>query len=89
MDRRPKKGAVFVCRYSAVDTAFSCHNLSIEEIKLEEIIFQMISKQIEMILSEQFHCFDMQTAQKQNFKNKRICIVNKRKYSMNNISKEK
>ena len=64
MDRRPKKGAVFVCRYSAVDTAFSCHNLSIEEIKLEEIIFQMISKQIEMILSEQFHRFDMQTVQK-------------------------
>ncbi len=64
MDRRPKKSAVFVCRYSEVDTAFSCHNLSIGEIELEEIIFQMISKQIEMILSKQFHYFDVQTAQK-------------------------
>ncbi len=55
---------MFVCRYSEVDTAFSCHNLSIGEIELEEIIFQMISKQIEMILSKQFHYFDVQTAQK-------------------------
>ncbi len=65
MDRRPKKNAVFICRYSEVDAAFSCHNLSIEEIKLEEIVFQMILKQIEIIKNaEQISNIDVQTAQK-------------------------
>ncbi len=65
MDRRPKKNAVFICRYSEVDAAFSCHNLSIEEKELEEIVFQMILKQIEIIKNaEQISNIDVQTAQK-------------------------
>ena len=64
MDRRPYKNPIFLCKHSEVDAAFPCHNLKITEKELEEIIFQMISKQIEMILSENLSNFDVQTAQK-------------------------
>ena len=65
LDRRPKKNAVFVCRYSEVDATFPCHNLAILEKELEEIVFQMISKQIEMLKdTTQMDSIEIQTKQK-------------------------
>ena len=64
MDKRSNKNPIFLCRHSEVDTSFPCYHLIITEKELEEIIFQMILKQIEVILSEQFSSFDIQTAQK-------------------------
>lgn len=65
LDRRPKKNAVFVCRYSEVDATFPFHKLAILEKELEEIVFQMISKQIEIIInSKQTDSIKIQTTQK-------------------------
>ncbi|HIT87638.1 MAG TPA: recombinase family protein [Candidatus Coprocola pullicola] len=64
MDRRSYKNPIFLCRHSKVDTTFPCHNLTILEKELEEIVFQMISKQIEIILSGNLSSFNVQTAQK-------------------------
>ena len=70
MDRRPKKSAVFVCRNSEVDAAFPCHNLAILEKELEEIVFQMISKQIEMLKdTTQTDSIEIQTKQKIELQN--------------------
>ena len=70
MDRRPKKSAVFLCRYSEVDIAFPCHNLSILEKELEEIVFQMILKQIDIIKNtKQTDSIEVQTAQKIELQN--------------------
>ena len=65
MDRRSKKSAMFVCRHSKINTAFPCHNLAILEKELEEIVFQMILKQIEIIMNtKQMSSIDVQSAQK-------------------------
>ncbi len=65
MDRRPKKRAVFLCRHSEIDAAFPCHNLSILEKELEKIVFQMILKQIEIIMNtKQVSNIDVQRTQK-------------------------
>ncbi len=70
MDRRPKKSAVFVCRYSEVDATFPCHKLAILEKELEEIVFQMISKQIEMLKdTTQTDSIEIQTKQKIELQN--------------------
>ena len=70
MDRRPKKSAVFICRNSEVDAAFPCHNLAILEKELEEIVFQMISKQIEMLKdTTQTDSIEIQTKQKIELQN--------------------
>lgn len=54
-----------MCRYSEVDATFPCHNLAILEKELEEIVFQMISKQIEMLKdTTQTDSIEIQTTQK-------------------------
>ena len=54
-----------MCRYSEVDATFPCHKLAILEKELEEIVFQMISKQIEIIInSKQTDSIKIQTTQK-------------------------
>ena len=59
-----------MCRYSKVDAVFPCHNLAILEKELEEIVFQMISKQIEIIInSKQTNNIEIQTVQKIELQN--------------------
>ena len=59
-----------MCRYSKVDAVFPCHNLAILEKELEEIVFQMISKQIEMLKdTTQTDSIEIQTKQKIELQN--------------------
>ena len=65
MYERLNKNTIFLCRHSEVDTAFPCYHLTIAEKELEEIVFQMISKQIEIIInSKQTDNIEIQTTQK-------------------------
>ncbi|MDK9711214.1 recombinase family protein [Acidaminobacter sp.] len=49
--RLPKKEPVFTCKHSRVDASLECHGLQIAESELEELLFRVISKQAEIILS--------------------------------------
>ena len=49
MYERLNKNTIFLCRHSEVDTSFPCYHLKIAEKEVEEIVFQMILKQIEII----------------------------------------
>ena len=65
MYERLNKNPIFLCRHSEVDTSFPCYHLTIAEKELEEIVFQMISKQIEIIInSKQTDNIEIQTTQK-------------------------
>ncbi len=70
MYERLNKNPIFLCRHSEVDTSFPCYHLTIAEKELEEIVFQMISKQIEIIMnSKQTDSIEIQTAQKIELQN--------------------
>ena len=80
MDRRPKKSAVFLCRHSEVDTALLCHNLTMLEKELEEIVFQMILKQIEIIKdTKQTDSIEIQIAPKIELQNQMQLYHEKKK----------
>ena len=51
MYRLRKKEPLFICNHSRVDKNYSCHGLQIKESELENIIFDIISKQAEIILN--------------------------------------
>jgi DNA invertase Pin-like site-specific DNA recombinase/CYTH domain-containing protein len=48
MYRRPQ--AIFECNHSKIDSAYLCHGLEIKECELESLLFEIISKQAEIIL---------------------------------------
>jgi hypothetical protein len=65
MQRSKHKFPVLFCRYSEVDNNLPCYHLTIIEKELEEIVFQMILKQIKIIMNtKQMSNIDVQTAQK-------------------------
>ena len=51
MNRAPRKEAVFVCRYTKVDALAPCHGMEIKEQELETLLFDIISKQAQLILN--------------------------------------
>ena len=65
MQRSKHKFPVLFCRYSEVDNNLPCYHLTIIEKELEEIVFQMILKQIGIIMNtKQMSSINVQTAQK-------------------------
>ena len=65
MYERLNKNTIFLCRHPEVDTSFPCYHLKIAEKEVEEIVFQMILKQIEIIInSKQTDNIEIQTTQK-------------------------
>ncbi len=70
MFERLNKNTIFLCRHSEVDTSFPCYHLKIAEKEVEEIVFQMILKQIEIIKDrKQISNIDVQTTQKIELQN--------------------
>jgi len=70
MYERLNKNTIFLCRHSEVDTSFPCYHLKIAEKEVEEIVFQMILKQIEIIKDrKQINTIDVQTTQKIELQN--------------------
>ena len=70
MNKRVNKNPIFLCRHSEVDTSFPCYRLTIAEKEIEEIVFQMILKQIEIIKDrKQISNIDVQTTQKIELQN--------------------
>ena len=70
MYERLNKNTIFLCRHPEVDTSFPCYHLKIAEKEVEEIVFQMILKQIEIIKDrKQINNIDVQTTQKIELKN--------------------
>ncbi len=70
MYERLNKNTIFLCRHSEVDTSFPCYHLKIEEKEVEEIVFQMILKQIEIIKDrKQISNIDVQKTQKIELQN--------------------
>ena len=51
MPRTAKKAATFFCRYTKVDEAAACHGLVIGEAELEGMLYEVISKQAQIILN--------------------------------------
>lgn len=51
MQRVPRKEPVFVCRYTKVDASAPCHRLEIREQELESLLFDIISKQVQILLN--------------------------------------
>lgn len=51
MQRAPRKEPVFVCRYTKVDASAPCHRLEVKEKDLEKLLFEMISKQAQILLN--------------------------------------
>ena len=79
MYERLNKNTIFLCRHSEVDTSFPCYHLKIEEKEVEEIVFQMILKQIEIIKdTKQTSNIEIQTAQKIELQNQ-IQLYHKKK----------
>ncbi|NDO47134.1 recombinase family protein [Clostridium sp. MD294] len=79
MQRSRHKYPILFCRHSEVDTSFPCYHLKIEEKEVEEIVFQMILKQIEIIKdTKQINNIDIQTTQKLELQ-KQISLHHKKK----------
>lgn len=51
MPRNPSKNHAFVCKHTEVDKSAACHGLRIAEKDLEAILYEIISKQAEVILN--------------------------------------
>lgn len=51
MQRAPRKEPAFVCRYTRVDADSKCRGLEIGEQELEAVLFDIISKQAQVILN--------------------------------------
>jgi len=51
MARLYKNNPIFVCRYTKVDEAAACHGLAIREAELEGLLYEVISKQVQIILN--------------------------------------
>ena len=51
MPRTAKKSATFFCRYTGVDEAAACHGLVISEMELEGLLYEILSKQAQIILN--------------------------------------
>jgi site-specific DNA recombinase len=51
MQRALRKEAAFVCRYTKVDALAPCHGMEIKERELETLLFDIISKQAQVILN--------------------------------------
>ena len=51
MNRAPRKESAFVCRYTKVDTSAPCHGMEFKEQELEATLFDIISKQAQVILN--------------------------------------
>ena len=49
MQNVPRKERVFICRYTKVDEDAKCHKLEIGEQELESLLFEIISKQAQII----------------------------------------
>ena len=52
MDRRRLKNPVFICRHSFADKVSSCYGLKITETELHSLLFDIISKQINILLNK-------------------------------------
>lgn len=51
LTRTETKNHSFFCRYTKVDETAACHEMKISEAKLEELIYQVIEKQAQIILN--------------------------------------
>ena len=51
MPRNPSKSHFFVCKHTEVDQSAACHGLRIAEKDLEAILYEIISKQAQVILN--------------------------------------
>ncbi|MFZ5989442.1 MAG: hypothetical protein ACOYWZ_20290 [Bacillota bacterium] len=51
MNRAPRKEPAFVCRYTKVDASAPCNGMEIKERELETMLFDIISKQAQIILN--------------------------------------
>lgn len=51
MPRSSNKNHTFTCRYTRVDEAAACHGLAIKEAELERLLYEVISKQAQIILN--------------------------------------
>lgn len=51
MPRSAKKSATFFCRYTKVNEAAPCHGLTIMESELEGMLYEILSKQAQIILN--------------------------------------
>nr|WP_312577731.1 recombinase family protein [Sedimentibacter sp.] len=51
MQRAPRKEAAFICRYTKVDASASCYGMEISEKELEQVLFDILSKQAQVILN--------------------------------------
>jgi hypothetical protein len=49
LHRLPRKIPAFACRYTKVDESAECHRLEIGEQELESLLFELISKQAQLI----------------------------------------
>ena len=71
--RNAKKVPVFYCRHSKVDESFACHGLEITEQELESLLFDIISKQAEVVLKidnvTQLQEYDFQMASYAKYSN--------------------
>lgn len=50
MARIPRKKPAFLCQYTKVDESAACHGLEIAEAELESLLFEILSKQAQIIL---------------------------------------
>ena len=51
MPRTAKKSATFYCRYTQVNESAPCHGLTISEAELEGMLYEILSKQAQVILN--------------------------------------
>ena len=51
MPRTAKKNATFFCRYTQVNESAPCHGLTITEAELEGMLYEILSKQAQVILN--------------------------------------
>ena len=51
MPRTAKKSATFYCRYTQVNESAPCHGLTISEAELEGMLYEVLSKQAQVILN--------------------------------------
>jgi len=70
---RGKKDAEYSCKFTRIDDSYACHNLTIKEQELENLLFEIMSKQAKVILnvdaSENFNELSNKMAEKINFEN--------------------
>ena len=51
MPRTSKKKATFFCRYTQINESAPCHGLTVTEAELEEMLYEVLSKQAQVILN--------------------------------------